>query len=573
MDLFVVLFVCLFVGGVVRFLFRANGLSIMTTTVLHNLIRRGSVDDVRSYLESQNSPALVNESNSEGWNAVRVAVAFNRPAILELLFSSGAQESPPRDKDGWTSLHIAAFHGYAECLDVLLEQPGVVPTAAQKDEDGRWPIHCAVQRDHVECLLHLLQNRGDQNVLTSVTGSTALHVAARYGAVRCMTYLLTTERARIGLQSQNKLLRTPLLEAVLSDAPTAGECVALLIQHFLSKYASASWTLLLHAFLVSINNSRSSAAAEFLAHKRFFDVVCQPIVHMTARDFLAPAAAEQILSTNSASSDPTGCWVITPLHRVFLTWNASFCVAFLTDILAKVTSDAAERERRRIAVRKGLLDCCGGLTDTGGDLSPMSLIFSTLNRNPKALITALFDGSTSDISKTVHTPILCEYLDPSIDLIVEQQLLDSPTTTSSPLWANTFMNFMGGKASAIRLLPLRDHGALPVSPGISRTHIFRALLYLSSPLNGSAAPFGWTRAVVWSRFLQYVMDCDRVLPNFVFPVNERVMKLWTVDKNNDSEKNCGAAAGECDLFRSLLEAKVRQLTHFVAMERSLIAQQ
>jgi ankyrin repeat protein len=190
-------------------------LSRSIVAALHQRVRKGDLDDVKAFVSAQPQPKqqIFNEIVDD-WNAVRVAVAFNRPLILAYLLEHGAVEPPPRPKDGWTSLHVACFHGYSACVEVLLDA-GAASVAAENDDNGRWPIHCAVQRDDIESLEHLLAHRADQNCRTAVTQSTALHVAAEYGAIKCFTRLLQTHR----FACRGRVRRHQMLHSSSTNSP------------------------------------------------------------------------------------------------------------------------------------------------------------------------------------------------------------------------------------------------------------------------------------------------------------------------------------------------------------------
>jgi ankyrin repeat protein len=71
-----------------------------------------------------------------------------------------------------TPLHLAAYGGYQESLELLIRKGGDVNA---KDEDDRTPIHYAVFLGKVDCLEVLLANGADVNARTN-TLYTPLHI-------------------------------------------------------------------------------------------------------------------------------------------------------------------------------------------------------------------------------------------------------------------------------------------------------------------------------------------------------------------------------------------------------------
>ncbi|EKX50186.1 hypothetical protein GUITHDRAFT_67066, partial [Guillardia theta CCMP2712] len=79
---------------------------------------------------------------------------------------------------GETPLHLASIRGRSECVRLLL-QGGATVNA--QDRDKRWsPLHCCAREGSLETFRVLMEYRADPN-LQDLTGSTSLHVSARFG--------------------------------------------------------------------------------------------------------------------------------------------------------------------------------------------------------------------------------------------------------------------------------------------------------------------------------------------------------------------------------------------------------
>lgn len=73
---------------------------------------------LQAYLKGNyfNKPVDINVPDLLGWNALKHAVYYNHPAVVQLLIAAGADLNL-QDEDGWTPLIIAA--GFAEHDDVM----------------------------------------------------------------------------------------------------------------------------------------------------------------------------------------------------------------------------------------------------------------------------------------------------------------------------------------------------------------------------------------------------------------------------------------------------------------------
>ncbi|CUG88691.1 ankyrin repeat protein, putative [Bodo saltans] len=526
-------------------------ISHSTVAALHQRVRKGDLDDVKSFLKTLQCPKqqIFNEIVDD-WNAVRVAVAFNRPLILAYLFENGAVEPPPRPKDGWTSLHVACFHGYDACVEVLLDAR-VTSVAAENDDNGRWPIHCAVQRDGIESLEHLLSHRTDQNCRTSVTRSTALHVAAEYGAIKCFTRLLETHRSRIALGIMNASNRSVLLEATHSDAPNANKCLEVLLNYFLREESVTSprsresespkqqqqgvrlsrWEELKDGFTRCIVNGQTAQVLTFLKHDKF----CDLLLHDGRRfDGVHHDSHEEPL-----------------IHQFFRTWNAAFVGSVIRGLLSwkmdqlsgASFSDFVSDFRVTLLTPLPTPHAIRSTPERNGTVAPLSLVFSSLNKRPRAMLEELF-GSSGALRAVVQ---------PSQDLIVDMTLL-SPSC-----------NLFNHGEFAVPFLP-RD--ALSESGGCFLVH---ALLRF-------AATAGiYRRASFWKDLAVLVMDNPFLLPP-VEPLEVTTPNTacrtqphrWISEEiqlGQPTQCNIVVDAHRVELLRSVLESKFRGIVDYCATKR------
>ncbi len=104
-----------------------------------------------------------------------------------------------RDENFFTPLHHAAKRGWAEVVNVLLENGAEIsPKSSPKDRE--WvPIHYAAKGGHLEVIKVLIANRADKEAKTSF-GLTPLLVGAEFGHLAVVEFLLA-ERVQTNVKT------------------------------------------------------------------------------------------------------------------------------------------------------------------------------------------------------------------------------------------------------------------------------------------------------------------------------------------------------------------------------------
>jgi ankyrin repeat protein len=108
-----------------------------------------------------------------------------------------------KDDQSYTALHIAAYLGHKEVVEVLIANGGDV---SLEDKDGRSPLHCAVCHEHKPATEVLISNKADVNAKDK-NSRTALHFAAS-GGQHDIAELLIAKGAEVN--AGNKEGQTPL---------------------------------------------------------------------------------------------------------------------------------------------------------------------------------------------------------------------------------------------------------------------------------------------------------------------------------------------------------------------------
>jgi ankyrin repeat protein len=141
------------------------------------------------------APALVNEPDATGFNAVHAAVLAGKPALVMAMTVRGADfNALSADAPRRTPLRLAADGPDDEIADELVDLMvgnGGDPNAEQGD--GITPLHAAAAAGRRESIRLLIWSGGDAGRLTPA-GETALALAERHGRGAAAALLREAER-------------------------------------------------------------------------------------------------------------------------------------------------------------------------------------------------------------------------------------------------------------------------------------------------------------------------------------------------------------------------------------------
>ncbi|MEE9292910.1 MAG: ankyrin repeat domain-containing protein [Acidobacteriota bacterium] len=182
---------------------------------LFAVIQQGDAARVTELIDAESD--LVNARDPDGNSALLIATYTGRREIFELLLQRGAGVNlfeasalglrenvaahVERDSalintyshDGWTPLHLAAFFGQRETVEMLLDRGADVNARSHNQKFGKenTPLHAAAANHHTKTA-ELLMNRGAEIDARDGSGFTPLALAA--GTKNDILMILLLER-------------------------------------------------------------------------------------------------------------------------------------------------------------------------------------------------------------------------------------------------------------------------------------------------------------------------------------------------------------------------------------------
>ncbi|XP_043670574.1 ankyrin repeat domain-containing protein 16-like isoform X1 [Vespula pensylvanica] len=140
---------------------------------------------IRILLEAKADPL---RRNKDGWIPAFIICRSGDVNALRLFLDFAPESISLRSNNGRSSLHIAAFNGHEEIIDLLLAvDPGLVNA---RDSSGATPLHEAIKGGNLNIVKRMIQFGADFRA-TDKVGQTILHVASLIGSVEMMEYILT----------------------------------------------------------------------------------------------------------------------------------------------------------------------------------------------------------------------------------------------------------------------------------------------------------------------------------------------------------------------------------------------
>lgn len=111
-------------------------ITIRQSANIHDATKRGSLADVERLINA--SPSVINDLDQFGQTPLHIAAFEGHIDIVELLVNNSASLSL-QDKNGWTSLHCAASNRHLSIVERLIEAEADLNVMVRIDF---WPVQC-----------------------------------------------------------------------------------------------------------------------------------------------------------------------------------------------------------------------------------------------------------------------------------------------------------------------------------------------------------------------------------------------------------------------------------------------
>ncbi|KAI7845031.1 hypothetical protein COHA_001397 [Chlorella ohadii] len=148
------------------------------------------------------------------WSPLHTAAAGGSTTCAAALLDTEPRLATLPTVNGFLPAHIAALHGHAEVLQLLLEGPEA-DAAGTQTEEGLLPLHCAAMDGRIECVRLLLGVAPASAAAQTDAGTTALHIASM-----CARPLGGgSDHAAVRAESCNGSLDRAFSDAVASHLP------------------------------------------------------------------------------------------------------------------------------------------------------------------------------------------------------------------------------------------------------------------------------------------------------------------------------------------------------------------
>ena len=202
-------------------------------TALHEACRQKDSEKIVELLLK--NKAHVNFVDDDGWNGVHFAAFSGYKNVVELLVDAKADMNKDTKHERMKALHLACFKGNDAVVEYLLNKGANVNDRANLD----WlPIHFAATNGHMHCVRLLLNFKAQIDATRPPLG-TALHIASQVGHLNVVTLLLNRKANPYLI---NQLHQTPLDVSISSTISAKLQTYMKLnpISNFLTSAAATS---------------------------------------------------------------------------------------------------------------------------------------------------------------------------------------------------------------------------------------------------------------------------------------------------------------------------------------------
>lgn len=144
---------------------RPTILSQDNSTVFHSAVKAKSASEdaeraniLKLFLDKDDAEVDLNQRNTSGWTALKLATRRSLEKCVEILLSNGADPNIA-DNEQFTSLHNSVTS--VDIMKLLLTKCTDINA---KNNKGETPLYIAVEKGSYECAMSLLEHNADPNI-------------------------------------------------------------------------------------------------------------------------------------------------------------------------------------------------------------------------------------------------------------------------------------------------------------------------------------------------------------------------------------------------------------------------
>jgi len=163
----------------------------------------------------QENPEYLAQTNSASITPLLYSLYTGKPEIATIIYATGysftlhecvamndidrvkklIDENPSSvnslSPDGWTALHLAAFFGHRELVNLLLGKGATIDAPSRSSASyGNSPLQAAIAMSHYEVVKLLIERGANVNFVQQPGGLTPLHIAASRNDVNIVRLLI-----------------------------------------------------------------------------------------------------------------------------------------------------------------------------------------------------------------------------------------------------------------------------------------------------------------------------------------------------------------------------------------------
>ncbi len=178
----------------------------------------------------QDNPEFLGETNSKSITPLLYSLYTGKPEIANIIYETNysftlhecvamndidrvkkmIDENPSSvnsfSPDGWTSLHLAAFFGHREIINLFLDNGATIDVPSKSSASyGNSPLQAAIAMSRYEIVKLLLDRGANVNFVQQPGGNTPLHIAASRNDVSIVRLLIDNGANKQAITDDGKI--------------------------------------------------------------------------------------------------------------------------------------------------------------------------------------------------------------------------------------------------------------------------------------------------------------------------------------------------------------------------------